>query len=1018
MRPLLFVVLFASIAEAKDPVTSKQPSDFLCGTSPTRTAEAFALNRYQTQKFGYPSSTGQLAVSNDQGNVAIIEDDGTLITRPNFFDLGGTSITFGPVSNGYSVVATSTSAFDDGAGTSSPLQLTDDDSVQVQLPFTFVYYGRPYTSVFVNTDGNLTFNNSDFASSERSLQRTAGGPPRISPLFTDLNPISPARISVEPFAERVLFTWTNTGEWISSGARGSNTFQVILEATGTIRFNYRVIQVLESVVGLSPGGTPAPAISLLDFSNQTVASTQTGLVAEVFAIREQIDLAAVAQYFYRSHEDAYDGLMVFSDFNIELDDAFAFAIHVRNNVRGIFTTTNSTFDDGLSFGSKQRLQVMVNMGTLIQYPFTPELQFLGTNNTVSIIGQEFGHRWLSFVDTSDRVLLGRDRAHWSFFNNSSGSVMEGNEILDLGDGRFRTVGATYRYSPVDQYVMGLRPASEVPPWFVVTNPTFTPFPPNFSFGCRSDLPSCPPYVGADLTGNRRDVTIDEVINVAGPRIPAYPDTQRDFRVAFILLTHRGESPRVGSVAKVDAIRTSWNVFFNNAVDGRGSMNSDMVYPAAQPVPVTELRSAIPINGSQRIETGGLGSVTRAGYASLDSAYGIAVFRSRDAAGIKSEAAVPAATAETSFLLFAERTARTSTGIALVNPGTTAATVTFTLSNGQESVLTMAAGEQRARFIHEVFPSLETTTFTGTASIRSSTPVAVTALRGTLNELSEFVIATVPLSVGPAPANEITVFPQIADGAGYSTELILLNPGASSITGTLEFSFAVATDRGNGPRFAYDIPSMGVWRLRTTNAPAQVAVGFATVIPDSGMARPVSSAIFSLTTGGVLRFQAGVPAQPALTRAVLFGSRNGTERSVMAVVNRGSQTASIGLTAYDETGNPVGSTTIGLQPNAHRAAFLDELMSLPANFRGIVTLNSSSGVHLVTLRSRITTSNSFIMTTMPVVDLNAPPTGTLYLPQLADGGNFTTEVLLLNVTPSTFRLQFFGTDGLPMPLVIR
>ena len=104
------------------------------------------------------------------------------------------------------------------------------------------------------------------------------------------------------------------------------------------------------------------------------------------------------------------------------------------------------------------------MGTLTRYPSDPNLVFLGTNSTMGIMGQESGHRWLAFtpfrdgsVDSTD--ILGRDLAHWSFFFNSEGSVMEGNKIEDrgpaLGNTRFLTVEATDTFSPLDEYIMGL-----------------------------------------------------------------------------------------------------------------------------------------------------------------------------------------------------------------------------------------------------------------------------------------------------------------------------------------------------------------------------------------------------------------------------------------------------------------------------------------------------------------------------------------------------------------------------------
>ncbi len=111
-----------------------------------------------------------------------------------------------------------------------------------------------------------------------------------------------------------------------------------------------------------------------------------------------------------------------------------------------------------------------------KYPDDPQQTFLGENNTLSVLGQEVGHRWLAFLEFRDHTgarseaLLGRDQAHWSFFFDSDASVMEGNDIEDLGGGSFRTVAAVRRYSLLDQYAMGLVPESQVPPFFYVQNP--------------------------------------------------------------------------------------------------------------------------------------------------------------------------------------------------------------------------------------------------------------------------------------------------------------------------------------------------------------------------------------------------------------------------------------------------------------------------------------------------------------------------------------------------------------------
>jgi hypothetical protein len=1013
----ILLFLLAPTAEAKTNSPAKNPDQFVCDTSLERTAAELALDRFNRLRRPAALTFGGEAATVDQGNIAVLEDDGTVITQANRLDLTNTSITFTPAAAGSYSVVTQAGTFDDGSGSSTPIALGDDDTSQVSLPFPFVFYGTAYTSVFLNTDGNLTFTASDVASSERNLTRIISGPPRIAVLFDDLNPIAPAQISVEKLADRVLFTWKDVGEWTSTGSRGRNSFQAVLNSNGVIRFNYRTLEAGDAVVGIAPGQSANTPPTLIDLAAQTTPATFSGLIAEVFATTQKMDLAQVGKIFYRTHADAYDGMIVFADFSISLDQAFAFAVPLRNAIHGIINTRPDTYDFGSEFGSPERLAVVVNMGDLSRYPANPRQRFLGENNSLSVLGQEFGHRWLAYLDAGSPSLLGRDRSHWSFLHNTLGSVVEGNEIADLGNGIFRTVGAVNRYSPLDQYVMGLRPASQVPPWFVVGNPALpATLPSGFPSLCRDlqRLPACAPYVGLDFSGTRRDVTIDEIISAAGPRVPSFEQAQKDFRVAFVLVTQRGQAARASSLLNLDAFRSQWQTFFNDAVENRGTMRTDLLPPAT-----TEYRADIPANGSRHIETSGASSTVQVGYSTLDSAVGISVVRFISGSNIRSEAALPAATVGTAFRIYVERTERASTGIAIVNTQSTAASITAQLSDGRQTTIQVDALGQKSQFVHELFPNIGTS-FTGSMSLTSNVPIAVLALRGTINQSNDFIMATVPVFSG-ATTTEPTVFPQIADGSGFVTELILLNPAATTISGTVEFSGSVATDRGTSTTFPYQIPAGGTWTLKTTGNRSDVLTGFASVTPAAGGVAPVATAIFKQFTGSNLNFEAGVPAARAFTRAAMFGVRDATHRTALAVVNRGTGTTTVQLTALRSDGTMAApAKTISLASSGRSAAFLDELIpELPANFDGTVTLESASPFYAITLRTLVNTSGTFLVTTMPLVDLNQPaPLGTSYFPQLADGVNYTTEFLLLNPAPASARLQFFNTAGQPLPVSFR
>jgi hypothetical protein len=1087
---LLFIAGFAETLTAKSVFESKNPDRFVCETSTARTLEAVALARHSRLQLTRSAlSSFNEAITVDYGNLAVLQDDGTVITQPNRMDLANRSITFAPAGSGSYAVLSQPGLFDPGSGLAAAALLADDDSTPIPLPFAFVFYGISYTAVNLNTDGNLTFNEPDRASTERNLRRIMVGPPRISPLFNDLNPIGSALISVDPMADRIIFTWTNVGEWSSTspGSFGQNTFQAVLSSDGTIRFNYRSLDAQQAVVGVAPGRAANPATALLDLSSQTVPSTQAGIIAEVFATVQGIDLTRVSEVFYRTHPDVYDGVVVFADFSISLNDAFAYALPIRNNVDGIINTRSGLYDYGNLFGSPQRLSVVVNMGDVARYPEDPRTRFLGTNNSLQILGQEFGHRWLAFADIGDPSLLGRDRSHWSFLFNTAGSVMEGNEIEDLGNGRFRTVAATFRYSPLDQYVMGLRPASEVPPSFVVANPTLpASLPTGFPAFCRDprELPGCSPFVGLQFSGTRRNVTMDQFISALGPRSPAFEDAPKDFRLAFILVTSRGQAPRPSSLQKLEAFRTEWSLFFAEAVERRGTMNSDLLYVPPQITSVspsrgsidggtlititgsgfqpdvtvtiggraatvvladvgailvsaprsettgavsivvqnprdgqsvtfergftytlptvTELRTELGPNESRHVETTGVGFTPQVGYASLEAAAGVAIIRSHTGSEVRSEAAVPAATVGTAFRIYVERSAGISTGLAIVNTSTSPALITAALSSGLQTTIPLPARNQLSRYIHEIFPAMGSS-FTGTLSLQSDVSIGLIALRSTTNTRGDFIITEVPISSGATTAARM-VFPQIADGQGYVTEIILLNPTSSRISGVIEFSFNVASDRGTGTRFAYDIPAGREWRLLTAGATPDVRTGHGEVIPETGSVAPASMAILKRFTGTLLDFEAGTHAVASLTRGLMFGVRDGMHRSGVAMVGSGD----VRLTAYHADGSAAAAAKmIAIGAAGRRAAFLDELIpELNADFEGSVLIEAPSGVSIITLRTTVNASGTFLMTAMPILNLAQPlSSGTSYFPQLADGGGFITEFLLVNPASATATLRF-------------
>lgn len=491
------------------------------------------------------------ATATDIGNIAVLQDQGDLVLRANRLDLQDVGLRFTRNATGGYDVRRTDASFRQTLGTR--ITLTDDDTRAATVPFPFEFYGRQQTAAFINSDGNITFGEADTASSERNISRLLTGVPRVAPFFADLDPSTGGSVWVNATNSEFTVTWCGVRGFESTRVA---TVQATLLPDGIVDMKIASATTLgDAVVALSPGRTGD--FSPIDLSAEGPTTGGGGGLGERFADSGTLDTVAVAQAFFRSHPDRYDQLVIWTDMRL-LTTAFAYESTVRNEIRGIGI---DQYDVGAEFGSPSTLRSIVVMDALSKYPADPAEVFRGENTTLSILGQETGHRWLVFLRFRDAgggrssALLGRDEAHWSFFMDSDGSVMEGNDIEDMGGGTFRTGPAVRRYSRLDQYAMGLLRESDVPSFFYVESPAST-----------SRTAESAPRANETFNGTRRDVLIQDVVAVMGTRSPSSDQSPRVHRQAFVYVVT--SAPDGGQVSKLDRIRTAWESFFSRATEQR------------------------------------------------------------------------------------------------------------------------------------------------------------------------------------------------------------------------------------------------------------------------------------------------------------------------------------------------------------------------------------------------------------------------------------------------------------------
>ena len=171
----------------------------------------------------------------DAGDVAVVQDEGDLVLPPNTIDLANAGLRFTRNGAGGYDVQRIDGTLRPTLGTR--VTLGDDDSVATPLQFGFSFYGKTQQAAFLNSDGNITFEEEDKASSERNVARLLTGPPRVAPFLADLDPtVGVGKIYVNAAADRYTVTWCSVRGFDSTL---SVTAQVTLLPDGTIEFKYR-----------------------------------------------------------------------------------------------------------------------------------------------------------------------------------------------------------------------------------------------------------------------------------------------------------------------------------------------------------------------------------------------------------------------------------------------------------------------------------------------------------------------------------------------------------------------------------------------------------------------------------------------------------------------------------------------------------------------------------------------------------------------------------------------------------
>lgn len=253
-----------------------------CGTFTGQIATARGTSHTATIPSLLPGTTYffDISATDDAGNAASNDNGGACFSFgtpfvPDFFtelfvstnDLDNRTILFTPAPglSGYTACSAAPIAalpVDPAGGT--PLSLTDDSATSVALTGgqTVKLYGVSYPSVFVSSNGFMTFTASD--SSLTESYATHFNKPRVSALFDDLNPTQGGgSISYKQLSDRFVVTWLNVPE---HNGGNQNTFQISMYFDGRIELSYLAIAAADGLAGLSGSTSVNPDFGASDLT--------------------------------------------------------------------------------------------------------------------------------------------------------------------------------------------------------------------------------------------------------------------------------------------------------------------------------------------------------------------------------------------------------------------------------------------------------------------------------------------------------------------------------------------------------------------------------------------------------------------------------------------------------------------------------------------------------------------------------------------------------------------------------
>jgi hypothetical protein len=395
-----------------------------------------------------------------------------------------------------------------------------------------------------------------------------------------------------------------------------------------------------------------------------------------------------------------------------------------------------------------------------------------------------------------------------------------------------------------------------------------------------------------------------------------------------------------------------------------------------------------------------------------------------------ELTVPAVRASKHYWTVAEIGAPSQTGLALVNSGIGSASIQLLIydENGRwiaTTPLTLARGEHVAKFLVEWFGQA-LAPLRGTLEVRSNQSLGALALRGTTNDEGQFIMTSIPAAGDDAQVpDRAGAFPQVADGGGYQTEWLMLNPFETPLSGKVSFRrsdgsvWPLTIQGAAAAEIGYSIPAHGLVRWTSSGSAPDTSAGYCLLVPDTAQEAPAGGAVIRYLPGGRLRSETGLPFLTLSANAGSYWEVGPDFDTGIALVNASDREQPINLLLYlRDGGEQVLQAQVTVAAWGHTAKFVTQLFSnLPAASRGYLRISADSPFGFLPLRMRTTPRGVLFSSLL----LGTPAGGADWIfPQVVHGSGYRSQFIIVNPGDSfsSGRMSFFDPAGNAARLLLR